>query len=263
LLVGDGALRLDGPAPVPAWAEVGDPRRDITLDHLLRMVDGLDFVEYDPEGRRADVIEMLRDARRVDTATDAEGRAPRHAPGSVFNYSSGSSMIVSAIVRRGLAGRRIATVDCLRARLFDPLGMVTARPRVDGAGTFIGSSYVFATAHDFARFGLLYLRDGVWEGRRLLPAGWVDHARRPTPASGGLYGAHWWRDVGPEGAWCAKGFRGQYVVLVPDRDLIVVRLGVSTDPQRLRVVEMLGEIIRCFDVPAHDDLCRESGGRSP
>ena len=134
----------------------------------------------------------------------------------------------------------------MRRRLFEPLGMKTAKPRFDAAGTFIGSSYVFATARDFARFGLLYLRDGIWEDRRLLPEGWVDHARRVTPASAGEYGAHWWLALDGSGIFSANGFNGQYVIVVPTRDLVVVRLGISNDAQRVQVIRDLKEAIECF-----------------
>jgi CubicO group peptidase (beta-lactamase class C family) len=134
----------------------------------------------------------------------------------------------------------------LHEAIFDPLGMKSAKPRFDRAGTFIGSSYVFATARDFARFGLLYLRDGVWEGRRLLPAGWVDHARSETEASIGRYGAHWWLALDGSGIFTANGFQGQYVVIDPRRDLLLVRLGVSSPEQRVAVIRGLREIVEAF-----------------
>jgi len=246
LLGEDGLIELDAAAPVPSWRGEGDPRRAIALDHLLRMVDGLDFVEYDTAAGRADVIEMLRDSRHADTAAFAESRALAHAPGTVFNYSSGTSMIVSAIARRALGGSRAAMETYMQERLLGPLGMTSAKARFDAAGTFLGSSYLFATPRDFARFGLLYLRDGVWDGRRVLPSGWVDHARRATGPSRGVYGAHWWLDVGAPGTFCAKGYQGQYTIVAPDRDLVVVRLGASTEPQREHVVAALGDILRSF-----------------
>ncbi len=245
-LVADGLLELDAPAPVPAWRGDGDPRASITLEHLLRMVDGLDFVEPYVEGERCDTIEMLRDARHDDTAAYAEARPLIHPPGSYFNYSSGSSMIVSAIAKRAVGGGAAGMEAFMRQKIFDPIGMSSARPRFDGAGTFLGSSYLFATARDFLRFGTLYLRDGLWNRRAVLPAGWVGHARTPTPASNGQYGAHWWLDVGEPGAFCAKGFQGQYTLVSPSRDMVVVRLGVSTEAQREHVVGALSEILASF-----------------
>jgi CubicO group peptidase (beta-lactamase class C family) len=128
--------------------------------------------------------------------------------------------------------------------------MASATPRFDDAGTFVGSSFVFATARDFARFGLLYLRDGVWDGRRILPAGWVDHARTPTPASRGEYGAHWWLAMDGSGIFTANGYRGQYTIVDPTRDLVVVRLGGSTPEQRVNVVHGLAELVRAFPLLA-------------
>lgn len=245
ILVGEGRLDPAAPAPVPAWRGAADPRGAITLEHLLRMVDGLAFVEEYQEGEHSDVIEMLYGAGRHDVAAYAESRPPAHRPGTWWNYSSGTSNVVSAILGRTLGGKT-AVDDFLRARLFDPIGMKSALPRFDSAGTFIGSSFVFATARDFARFGLLYLRDGVWEGRRLLPAGWVDHARTPTPASHGQYGAHWWLATDGSGIFHCSGFRGQYIAVDPTRDLVLVRSGASTPEQRAEVLRSLRAIVECF-----------------
>ena len=134
----------------------------------------------------------------------------------------------------------------MRSVLFQPLGMRSAAPRFDAAGTFIGSSYCFATARDFARFGLLYLRDGVWEGSRLLPEGWVDHARTPTPASSGWYGAHWWLALDDSGRFSANGYEGQYIVVDPRRDLVLVRLGVSSIEQRAHLLRRLRDVVETF-----------------
>ena len=138
--------------------------------------------------------------------------------------------------------------DYMRRTLFEPLGMRSTEPRFDAAGTFIGSSFVDATARDFARFGLLYLRDGRFgEARaRVLPRGWVDHARTPTPPSKGEYGAHWWLGLGEPEAFFASGYRGQYTLVVPTRDLVIVRLGVSTPDQRDHVRASLTELVQSF-----------------
>jgi CubicO group peptidase (beta-lactamase class C family) len=243
-LIADGRLALDAPAPVPAWD--GDPRGAITLDHLLRMVDGLDFVEhYEPDGR-SDVVDMLFRAGREDVAGYAIARPLAHPPGTYWSYSSGTSNIVAAIAGGAVGGGRAGMEAHLRDALFAPIGMRSARPRFDPAGTFIGSSFVFATARDFARFGLLYLRDGVWDGRRVLPPGWVDQARTPTPASFGRYGAHWWLALDGTGIFTANGYQGQYVVVDPGRDLVLVRLGVSSPEQRVAVVHDLRRLVDAF-----------------
>lgn len=248
VLVAEGRLALDAPAPVTAWRAPGDPRGAITLEHLLRMVDGLDFVELYEATGRSDVVEMLFREGKDDVAGYAAARALAHPPGTYWNYSSGTSNLVAAIAGAVVGGGRAGMEAFLRRALFDPIGMRSAQPRFDPAGTFIGSSYVFASARDFARFGLLYLRDGVWDGRRVLPAGWVDHARRETPASIGRYGAHWWLAQDGSGIFTANGFQGQYVVVDPARDLVLVRLGVSTPEQRVAVVHDLRAIVDAFPV---------------
>lgn len=138
----------------------------------------------------------------------------------------------------------------MRERLFAPLGMTSAAPRLDAAGTFIGSSFCFATARDFARFGLLYLRDGVWEDRRLLPEGWVDYARTPTPqqaaSEDGPYGAHWWLELAGPGSFSANGYEGQYIVICPDRDLVIVRNGVTAEANKPLVKAWLAELAGLF-----------------
>src|SRR6202034_2402388 len=148
-------------------------------------------------------------------------------PGARFNYSSGSSNIISAVVAR-VVGPGPPYMRFLRERLFDRIGMESATPELDAAGTWVASSYVRATARDFARFGLLYLRDGIWEGRRILPAGWVDHGRRPRsvdPDDGMIHGAHWWVVGDDHGSFWASGYSGQSILISPGLDLVVVRLG--------------------------------------
>ena len=140
--------------------------------------------------------------------------------------------------------------EFMRRALFDRLGMTSAAPRFDDAGNFIGSSYVFATARDFARFGLLYLRDGVWEDEPLLPTGWVDHARTETQSSSGWYGAHWWLALDGSGIFSANGFNGQYILVVPSRDLVVVRLGLSVTEQRPGVFRALKDVVESFPLTA-------------
>lgn len=244
-LVGEGRLDPAAPAPVPGWSGADDPRREIALEHLLRMKDGLDFTEDYVDRNVSHVMEMLFDAGKDDVAGYAEARPLAHAPGTVWNYSSGTSNVVGGILRRTVGGEA-EMLRFMAERLFDRIGMRTAKPRFDAAGTFIASSFVFATARDFARFGLLYLRDGVWDGTRLLPAGWVDHARTLTPGSGGEYGAHWWMGLGGDDAFFASGFNGQYILVVPSRDLVVVRLGISSPEQRERVRGLLTEVIGAF-----------------
>jgi CubicO group peptidase (beta-lactamase class C family) len=227
MLVGEGRLDLDTPAPVPAWQGPGDPRRAITLQDMLEMRDGLDFVEQYVIGSPSDVIDMLFGSGQQDMAAFTEAKPLAVPPGSRFNYASGTSNVISAIVAR-LIGRGEPYRSFLHRRLFDPVGMTSASPGFDEAGTWVASSSVQATARDFARFGYLYLRDGTWDGRRLLPEGWVDHGRLPhsiDPEDGDLYGAHWWV-VGDEyGSFRASGYEGQSILISPGLDLVVVRMG--------------------------------------
>ena len=252
VLVGDGVLRVDEPAPVPAWhSEPGDPRAAITLDHLLQMRDGLDFFEDYVDFDTSDAIAMLFGDGKDDMAAYAEAKPLKHEPGTFFNYSSGTSNIVAGIVRRAV-GEGEAMRQFLFERLLHRIGMRSADPRLDGAGTFVGSSYLYATARDWARFGTLYLRDGIWDGERLLPGGWVDHGRvvrSVDPEDGDLYGAHWWIDAWdrPRGTFRASGFEGQTVTVCPALDAVVVRLGHTPDelstanlpPWRRRVLDAL------------------------
>ena len=177
------------------------------------MRDGLDFAEDYVDAGVSDVIEMLFGDGKDDVAAYAEARPARHPPDTHFNYSSGTSNIVSAIAARAVGGGA-ALVDLLRQRVFDPIGVTSADPRLDAAGTFIASSYVYATARDFARFGLLYLRDGIWDGHRVLPGGWVDHARRQRSVDeeGIGYGAHWWVVDDDMGSFRASGYEGQSIL---------------------------------------------------
>ena len=236
VLVGRGVLDPKAPAPVPAWAD--DPRKAVTLDQLLRMSSGLEFEER--YGMLADATHMLFEVD--DAAGFALARPLAHAPDTVYSYSSATSNIISWIVRRQF------TDDGLYHRfpheaLFAPLGMRSAVFETDAAGTLLGSSFVYASARDWARFGLLYLQDGVWDGVRILPEGWVDYSRKPTPTSAtGEYAAHFWANAGkpddpaarrlphlPVDAYQASGFQGQAVLIVPSRKTVIVRLGMTHD----------------------------------
>jgi CubicO group peptidase (beta-lactamase class C family) len=227
ILVGDGRLDPAARANVAAWADPADKRHAITLEHLLAMRDGLAWAEDYVDAGVSDVIEMLFGAGADDVAAFAAARPLAAAPGTVFNYSSGTSNVIAGIVR-DLVGPGEATAAFLRERLFRPVGMRSAVPGLDGAGTWVASSYVNATARDFARFGLLYLRDGTWDGRRILPQGWVDHARQLRsidPDDGKGYGAQWWVTGDEHGSFWANGYEGQSVLVSPGLDLVVVRLG--------------------------------------
>jgi CubicO group peptidase (beta-lactamase class C family) len=229
MLIDEDRLELHAPADVPMWRGDDDTRRHITLDHLMAMRDGLDFIEDYVDAGRSDVIEMLFGRGKDDVARFAADRPLAATPGERFNYSSGTTNIISSIVARQV-GPGQPYEEFLQSRLFDAIGMRSAHATFDAAGTFIASSFVYCTARDFARFGTLYLRDGVWEGQRLLPEGWVDDARRHRSTdeeSGNGYGSQWWVDQHDTefGTFWANGYEGQSIMVVPGLDLIVVRLG--------------------------------------
>jgi len=249
LAVGDGLIDIHAPADVPEWRGAGDPRGAITLDLLLRMSSGLAYVEDYLPDQPSDVIEMLWGAGKDDVAHFAADKPLEHEPGAFWCYSSGTSNIISRCVGRALNARGADFEAWMRRRLFEPLGMTSPAPKFDDAGTFIGSSFCFCTAQDFARFGTLYLRDGVWEGRRLLPEGWVDYARAKTwqqPNDDGPYGAHWWLDTGGPGSFAAHGFGSQHIVVVPDLDMVVVRSGDTPLSLKLNPPAWIRQVVDCF-----------------
>lgn len=261
ILVRQGRLDVLRPMPVREWA-AGDPRRRITIDQMLRMVDGLRFREAEHLGggsvrywpaEESDVIPMLFGEGKADVAGFASTLPKVAEPEERWNYNSGGSnllaRLVGDVVSDGAtdpAVRMRAMGDFMQRELFGPLGMKTASPRFDEAGNFIGSSHCYASARDFARFGTLYLRDGVWDGKRILPEGWVDYTRTPGQQSGGLYGAHFWTIPGSLGLFCCHGMGGQRILLSPKLDLVVVRLGKTAPHLVAHVERYCKEIVDAF-----------------
>ncbi|UCD85469.1 MAG: serine hydrolase [Deltaproteobacteria bacterium] len=238
ILVGKGKLSVRERAPVPEWSAPDDPRRAITLDHLLRMSSGLEFLEEYESNPSADCNVMLFTKR--DMAAYAVDKPLEAEPGSKWSYSSGTTNIISRIVRDAVGGSTADYFGFPRRELFDKIGMQSAIMETDTSGTFVGSSHMYATARDWARFGLLYLQDGVWEGERILPEGWVEYTRTPTPHTPPEwpYGAQFWLNTGekerwlaslPEDLYSARGHDGQYVTIIPSRKTVVVRLGLTPD----------------------------------
>lgn len=227
ILVGDGRVCVESRAEVPGWESSGDPRREITVQDLLEMRDGLSFVEdYEDEGT-SDVIEMLFGRGREDVSRFASDRGMIAGAGERFNYSSGSTNVLSGIVAR-IVGPGRAYAKFLTSRLLEPIGMISATPGFDAAGTWVASSFLDATAREFARFGSLYLNDGWAGGVRILPEGWVETARRPRSideSDGSHYSWQWWVECdGRETIRCA-GYGGQSITVCPALDVVMVRLG--------------------------------------
>ena len=225
-------LRVERHISVPQWVDQDDPRHDITWHHLLHMASGLSWIEEYVEDRGSDVINMLFGEGHHDMAAYAASFPSTSRPGSQFLYSSGTSNILARALQSelGLAGDEAGMRAWLRAELFDPIGMVDTDPQFDEAGTWVASSYVDATARDFARFGLLALRGGTWDGRTIVDRSWIDDGRTPIPLAtnhANRYGAHWWVHDDGLGTFAAHGYEGQRITCVPAKDLVIVRLGKS------------------------------------
>ena len=255
-LVSQGRLKLSDRGLLAEWSSPGDPRAEISLEDLLRMRSGLRFSEAyaDP---LSDVTRMLFDG--PDAAGFAASRPLDHAPGSRWQYASGTTNILSLIARRAVGEEQYLSWP--RRALFDPIGMASAVFEPDAAGTFVGSSFLYATARDWARFGLLHAQGGVWDGLRILPEDWVRFETTPTPQSpDARYGAHWWlklsKELGgetaaagkiPDDAFHALGHEGQCLSVIPSRGLVVVRLGLSIDITAWNHAEFLAEILAADD----------------
>lgn len=233
ILVKQGKLKLEESAPVDAWKN--DDRKNITLADLMHMSSGLKWEEN--YGGPSGATNML--FKKKDMGVYAADVPLESIPGEVFEYSSGTTNIISRIIRN-----KVGDEDYYRfpyRELFAKIGMNSTVLEPDAGGTFVGSSYSFATARDFARFGLLFLNDGVWNGERILPEGWVKFSSTPTTgAKRGQYGAQWWTNAGekenpshrpypnvPTDSFNADGFEGQFIFVIPSKKLVVVRLGLT------------------------------------
>ena len=211
----------------PMWA--GDERASISVEHLLRMQDGLAWAEDYVDAGASDVIEMLFGQGQADVVAYAAARPLDVKPGSRWRYSSGTSNLLGDVIRRVVGVER---GGAWRSWLIDevcrPAGMLAADPRLDAAGSFVASSFLYASALDFARFGLVYLRDGAG----LVDPAWVAHARRATPdvdEPGRGYGAQWWLWPDRPDWLVAQGYETQRTIVAFDRDLVVVRLGKTPE----------------------------------
>ena len=246
----DGLLDVRATTGIAQWQN--DDRKHITLQHLLEMRSGLAWIEDYVEGNESDVIEMLFGAGKDDHAAYAINQQLSSTPGSEWYYSSGTTNIISRLLGDALGdknGSRDKTHAFIQTRLFDAIGMSGATAQFDAAGTFVGSSYVYGTARDFAKFGEMYLRDGKCGTKRILPVGWVDHARAQTvidDETGQGYGAHWWTQPGEPSSLVASGYEGQQIFVLPERDLVIVRLGKTVAEKRAKVREELFEIAQLF-----------------
>jgi CubicO group peptidase (beta-lactamase class C family) len=243
ILVRKGMLALDRPAPVAAWRNSDDPRRAITVDQLLRHTAGLDL----GSSLSASLAAALEPVNRMkfmenDMAAFAEATHLATPPGSAWNYHDGNYLILSHLIRNAVGGTPTDVLRFAREELFGPVGMRHVVMQFDGAGTPEGSSQMLASARDWARFGLLYLNDGVVGGKRILPEGWVDYSASPTPNAWVGCGAGFWTNRGdsygatyriahgwPRDAFFAKGTIGQYVIVIPGEHLVIARFGTTVN----------------------------------
>ena len=237
ILVQQGKLDIHAPAPVPEWQAADDPRKAITIDQLIRMSSGLEFSE-DYGNLSSGITQMLYN--RGDMAAYAASEPLIASPDTAWNYSGGSANILSRIIRDTIGSEITDYWAFPQEALFHQIGIHSAILEPDASGTLVGSSYMYTTARDWARFGLLFAQDGVWEGERILPEGWVAYSRTPTPPSLGEYGGLWWLNAAdsgkpetkewpemPEDIYYASGHDGQSVVIFPSQNMVVVRLSVS------------------------------------
>jgi CubicO group peptidase (beta-lactamase class C family) len=237
-LVDEGRLDPDQLAPVPEWRDHADPRHQIQVRDLLAMRDGLAFIEEYEIGQTSHVIEMLFGEGKEDMAAFTAALPLAHEPGTFYNYSSGTTNVLSRIVA-DLVGYASDYDTYLHERLFAPLGMTSAVASFDASGVFIASSFVHAKALDFAKFGLLYLRGGEWDGEQIVSREWAATAQIPLSveaSSGHFYSWKWWLDGDHYGTYWANGYEGQMINIVPALDALILRFGHTPEersPQRI------------------------------
>ncbi|MBP5375080.1 MAG: serine hydrolase [Bacteroidaceae bacterium] len=247
IMVKDSLLDIHAPMDIPEWR--GDGRKAITLNDLMQMQSGLEWNE--DYGARSDVNIMLHCER--DMGLFALSKPLEYEPGTHWQYSSGTTNIVMRYLR-GRFSSDEAFLRYMHSRLFAPLGIVAPVFEQDMSGTPVGSSYLYATAMDFARFGQLFLDNGCIGNKRILPEGWVDYTRTPAVASEGRYGSFFWLnqcgkfpDV-PKDMYYCDGHDGQDIFIFPSHQLVVVVLGFSPKPDN--VID--------FNALLRDILCQTS-----
>ena len=236
-MVTDGLLELNAPAPVPEWSADDDPRRNIHLHHVLTMSTGLKFEE--PYLPNSDSTNML--FHEEGMGKFAASKSLGYEPGSKWAYSSGTTNILSRILHDRAGGSLKSVHDYSWRRFFEPVGMTSAIFEPDTYGSFVGSSYFYASARDWARFGLLFLNEGRVGDQQILSKEWVKYSRTPVAPSHGMYGAQFWLNIGdpeidrkplmpdaPKDMYLASGYNAQWTAIVPSKKAVVVRMGWTT-----------------------------------
>ena len=262
LLVADGRLRLDEGVPIPAWRRSGDPRGEITLRQLLQMHSGLKHYEETSPPFEADTVRMLFLDGRDNMAAYAEAQPLEAEPGTKWEFSSATTVILADLAARVLTAstdpiqRAHVVGDFLRTRLFEPLGMTSMVPEYDAAGTLIGGSLIHGTARDWARFGEFLRSKGAVKGAQLVPVAWVNFMTTPSPHNPG-YGAQLWLNRAPPGeaamwsglggsVFSMNGHLGQFVVVSRGNGVTVVRLGKTNEGQHEPVRRAIARIVQLF-----------------
>lgn len=228
ILQKQGKIDIMKPAPIAEWQN--DARKKITLNDLLHMNSGLEWEE--DYTKISDVTTMLFLSENM--AQSQINKPLIGKPNQSWNYSSGTSNLLSGILRKQFKTHQ-EYLNFWYNSLFDKLGMTSALVEVDMAGNFVGSSYGWASARDWAKFGLLYLHQGNWNGEQIFDPSWARYVATPTQTSDGRYGAHFWLNAGgkfpdvPRDMYYCSGYQGQMVAIFPSHDLVVVRMGLSED----------------------------------
>jgi len=226
ILQKQGKLDIIKPAPISEWQN--DERKKITINDLLHMNSGLEWEErYD---KICDATAMLFQAE--DMTKSQIDKPFVGKPNNTWNYSSGTTNLLSGILRKQFKTHQ-EYLDFWYSSLLDKIGMSSALVETDMAGNFVGSSYGWATTRDWAKFGLLYLHKGNWNGEQLFDESWANYVASPTNSSNGNYGAQFWLNAGrkfpdvPANMYYASGYQGQMVAILPSQDLVIVRMGLS------------------------------------
>ena len=252
-LVDEGRMSLDAPLPFDWFPQTRsadtDPRRHITLRHVLNMSSGLETI--DNSGMEYATGSGLSYWAGASSVTGARSRALIREPGTHWDYENYDTLLAVYAMKLAL-GDEQTYAEFPRKALLDRIGMRNTLVSTDRFGDFILSSQVYTNARDLARFGLLYLNKGVWEGERLLSEEWIEFSRTPAPATvgrGGQYGGQWWlvpegRDDIPRDAYSTSGNRGQYTVVVPSHDLVIVRRGLDYGRQGFSQWDLTREVLK-------------------
>ena len=228
LMVKEGKVDINSTINRKEW--VNDNRKNITLNNLLHMNSGLEFNEEYSKVKLTDATTML--LKYGDMGDYAVSKKLLSKPDSIWSYSSGTPNIIQDYLR-SVIGNDEEYLSFMRKSLFSKTGMRSAIMEPDASGTFVGSSYLYATARDYARFGLLYLHNGNWLGEQLFPENWVSYTTSPANGSDGTYGALLWLNRSgvfpgvPEDLFYCDGYDGQYIFIIPSKQLVVVRCGYS------------------------------------